>query len=59
MKVFIVAQRITVGAGKKEWHDLSTFTNEDSARAYIDEIKKYDNSAIIGLRSVEEIELKV
>lgn len=59
MKHYILSQQIKLASGEWKWIDLSNNSREEHLRTFAKYLKTVEPGAILGLRSVEEIELSL
>ncbi len=59
MKFYKLSQKVSVGIGQSEWVDIATSKKDTELREYAKKIKEANPQAILGLRSIEEVELEL
>ena len=59
MKTYVVAQKVKVGINDTQWVDLVHFGHQENAFDFIEKVKETNSDIVLGLRSIEEIEIEL
>lgn len=59
MVIYKLSQKVFVGVNQCEWFDFLSTTSESVAREHAKKTIEQNPDAILGIRRIEEIELKL